>query len=56
MTAVHIDAAAILIWLADGITPSDKDFEEPQSWTLEQAVKQAPRSLKGSQQATMDND
>jgi hypothetical protein len=35
------DAPAILIWLPEGITPSDRDFEGNQSWTLEQAAEQA---------------
>jgi hypothetical protein len=35
------DAPAILIWLPEGTTPSDEDFEGNQSWTLEQAAEQA---------------
>jgi hypothetical protein len=46
MPAVDPDSPAILIWLAEGITPSDKDFEEPQSWTLKQAVEQAHEASK----------
>jgi hypothetical protein len=41
MPAIDTNSAAVLIWLTDGITPSDKDFEEPQSWTLGQAAEQA---------------
>jgi hypothetical protein len=46
MPAVDLDSPAILIWLADGITPSDNDFEEPQSWTLKQAIEQAYEASK----------
>jgi hypothetical protein len=46
MPAVDPDAQATLIWLADGIMPSDKDFEEAQSWTLEDAVEQAYEASK----------
>jgi hypothetical protein len=46
MPVVDPDAQATLIWLADGLTPSDKDFEEAQSWTLEEAVEQAYEAAK----------
>jgi hypothetical protein len=46
MPAVDPDAQATLIWLADGMTPSDKDFAEAQSWTLEEAVEQAYEASK----------
>jgi hypothetical protein len=46
MPGVDPASPAILIWRAEGITPSDKDFEEPQSWTLEQAVEQAHEAAK----------
>jgi hypothetical protein len=46
MPTVDPDSPAILIWLAQGVTPSGKDFGEPQSWTLKQAVEQAHEASK----------
>jgi hypothetical protein len=46
MPAIDPDAPATLVWLADGIKPSDKDFEGSQSWTLEEAVEQAYEASK----------
>jgi hypothetical protein len=41
MPVIDPDAPATLIWLPDGATPSEKDFQEAQEWTLEEAAKQA---------------
>jgi hypothetical protein len=46
MPAIDPDASAILIWLAEGITPSVEDFAEEQSWTLEEAVEHAHEAAK----------
>ena len=41
MPTIDLDAPAVLIWLPNGIAPSDKDFDVDQSWMLEQALEQA---------------
>ena len=41
MPAIDPGAPAILIWLAEGVTPSDGDFQADQSWTLERAASHA---------------
>jgi hypothetical protein len=46
MPAIDPDAPATLIWLPDGATPSADDFQNEQSWSLEEAVKQAYEAAK----------
>ncbi|MFZ3178649.1 MAG: hypothetical protein WA156_00205 [Methylocystis silviterrae] len=46
MPVIDPDASAILIWLPDGITPSETDFPEGQLWTLEEAAKHASEASK----------
>jgi hypothetical protein len=41
MSAIALDAPAILIWLPNGTEPTERDFDMNQSWVLEQAVEQA---------------
>jgi hypothetical protein len=44
MPAIALDGPAVLIWLPDGMKPTDKDFDVNQSWLLEDAVEQACRA------------
>ena len=46
MPAIDPDAPAALIWLPEGIAPTDADFPADQSWTLEDAAKQAYEAAK----------
>ena len=46
MSPINLDAPAILIWLPDGVIPSDKDFDVHQSWMLTQAIEQAYEASK----------
>lgn len=46
MISIDPDAPAFLIWLPEGAVASAKDFHVTQSWTLEQAAKQAYEASK----------
>jgi hypothetical protein len=41
MPSINPDLPAVLVWLPDGVAPSDEDFDVGQSWTLERAAEQA---------------
>jgi hypothetical protein len=43
---INPDATAILIWLKEGLTPTESDFQKAQTWTLEEAVNQAYEVVK----------
>jgi hypothetical protein len=46
MPSINPDAQAILVWLPKGKEPSEQDFDKQQSWTLEEAAKQASQVAK----------
>jgi hypothetical protein len=46
MPVINPDANAILVWVQEGVTPTDSDFSKAQAWTLEEAVNQAYEAAK----------
>jgi hypothetical protein len=46
MPVINPDASAVLIWLPEGVEPSDESFAQAQAWTLEEAVSQAYEAAK----------
>ena len=40
------NSLATLVWLPDGATPTEDDFKDSQTWTLEEAAQQAHKAAK----------